>query len=57
MDAIKNSISDIAKMINRHPVDTFRKRGREKVSKLAVLPRKPSKKVTENPYKYKLITS
>ncbi len=57
MDAIKNSISDVAKMINRHPVDTFRKRGREKVSKLAVLPRKPSKKVTENPYKYKLITS
>jgi hypothetical protein len=44
-------------MIKRHPVDSFRKIGRKKVSKLAVLPRNPSKKVTENPYKYILITS
>jgi IS30 family transposase len=41
----KYSVSEIAKMINKHPVDTFRNVKREKVIKLAVLPINPSKNV------------
>lgn len=43
----KYNISEIAKAINKHPVDTFLNDGRENVNKLAVLPRKPSKNVNE----------
>jgi hypothetical protein len=38
-------MSEIAKTMKRHPVDTFRNVGREKVNKLAVLPQNPSKNV------------
>jgi len=41
----KYSVSEIAKMINKHPVDTSRNVEREKVIKLARLPIKPSKNV------------
>jgi len=41
----KYSVSEIAKMINKHPVDTFRSVKREKVIKLAILPINPSKNV------------
>jgi hypothetical protein len=41
----KNNVSEIAKTINKHPVDTLRNVKREKVIKLAVLPIKPSKNV------------
>jgi hypothetical protein len=41
----KNNVSEIAKTMKRHPVDTFRSVGREKVIKLAVLPIKPNKNV------------
>ncbi len=41
----RNNVSEIAKTINKHPVDIFRKVTREKVIKLAVLPIKPSKNV------------
>jgi hypothetical protein len=41
----KNNVSEIAKMINKHPVDTFRNVEREKVIILRVLPIKPSKNI------------
>ena len=41
----KKNVSEIAKTINKHPVDTFRSVGREKVIKLPILPIKPSKNV------------
>ncbi len=41
----KYIMSEIAKTMKRHPVDTFRNVGREKVNKLAVLPQNPSKNV------------
>lgn len=43
----KYKISEIAKTINKHPVDTFRNVGLENVNKLAILPRKQSKNVNE----------
>jgi hypothetical protein len=41
----KYNVSEIAKMIYKHPVDTFRNVECEKVIRLAVLPIKPSKNV------------
>ncbi len=52
----KNNVSEIAKMINKHPVDTFRNVEREKVIKLARLPIKPSRNVMEQPIWQNLMT-
>ena len=41
----RNNVSEIAKIMNIHPVDTFRSVEREKMIKLAILPKKPSKNV------------
>lgn len=38
--------SEIAKAMNRHPVDTLRNVGRENVIRLEILPKNPSKNVT-----------
>ncbi len=43
----KYNISEQAKTMKRHPVDTFRNVGLENVNKLAVLPNKPNKIVNE----------
>lgn len=40
-------MSEIAKLIKREPVDTFRKIARENVHKLAIFPRIPSRNVNE----------
>ena len=41
----KDNMSEIAKLMKRQPVETFLNVGRENVIKLAVFPKKPSKKV------------
>ena len=45
MHVNKYNVSEIAKIMNKHPVETLRNVDRENVIKLAVLPRKPSKNV------------
>ena len=45
----RNNVSEIAKIMNKHPVDTFRSVARENVTKLPVLLIKPSKNVIGYP--------